>query len=55
MNSGGAVYDSEDEVAESPATPRRKKISLGIPIHPPLGEITDLHIVNKRVAEVKGD
>lgn len=53
VNSGGAAFDSEDEVAESPAIPRRKKISLGIPIHPPLGEITDLHIVNKRVAEVK--
>ena len=52
VNNGGIV-NSEDEAAESPA-PRRKKISVGIPIHPPTGEITDMHIVNKRVAEVKG-
>lgn len=48
------TVDSEDDnqTPDSPAT-RRKKISVGIPIHPPEGEITNL-IVNKRVAEVKG-
>jgi len=46
---------SEDEVPESPATPRRKKISVGMPIHPPEGEITNLKApVNRRVEEVKG-
>ena len=50
----GGMIDSEDEAVESPA-PRRKKISVGIPIHPPTGEITDMHIINKRVAEVKGN
>ena len=49
----GIPDTSEDEIAESPV-PRRKKISVGMPIHPPEGEITNLQIVNRRVAEVKG-
>lgn len=50
----GVVDFSEDEAVESPQ-PRRKKISVGVPIHPPEGEITNMLVVNKRVAEVKGD
>ena len=49
------VDSSEDEVPGSPATPRRKKISVGMPIHPPEGEITNLKIpINRRVEEIKG-
>ncbi|XP_065911575.1 maternal embryonic leucine zipper kinase-like isoform X2 [Dysidea avara] len=48
------VDSSEDEVPGSPATPRRKKISVGMPIHPPEGEITNLKIpINRRVEEIK--
>jgi len=41
---------SEDEALETPVTPQHKKISVGMPIHPPEGEITDL----KTTEEVKG-
>ena len=56
IKNGNAVVDSsEDEIPESPVTPRRKKISVGMPIHPPEGELTSLKIpVNRRVEEVKG-
>jgi len=54
VKNGSVADSSEDEVPESPATPRRKKISVGMPIHPPEGEITNLKVVNKRVEQVKG-
>jgi len=49
------VDSSEDEAPDYLATPRRKRISVGMPIHPPEGEITNLRIpVNRCVEEIKG-
>ncbi|XP_065911722.1 maternal embryonic leucine zipper kinase-like [Dysidea avara] len=55
IKNGSVADSSEDEIPESPVIPRRKKISVGMPIHPPEGEITNLQIPgNRRVEEIKG-
>ena len=49
------VVDSSEDELDFPATPQRKRISVGMPIHPPEGEITNLKFpVNRRVEEIKG-